>query len=496
MLSSNRLIFTILIVFISLSARSFSLAQYQGRGSGHAWRAEAATRINQHRKADLNVTAKLSDGSVLSDANIEISMQRHQFKFGSAVDARYMLDSQALYNSQYAEKIKDLFNAAVYENHMKWRPWAGNWGSAFDQSVTQEGLTWLNENDIDVRGHAMLWTRRQSVANHVQELLDITNPTQQDLQDLYDASFAHINDIGSAVKGKVFAWDMLNEARTSHDIEDKLIGFTPAGGAEITNRTDLRHQWFQAANAVDPEAKLFLNDFSILPGGDFSSTNARTSHRAILDDLIAAGTPVEGIGFQSHFKQPDDPNDPSDPNYTKQLTGIPKLIEMLDAFEADYNLPVHITEYDYDIDTSVDSNRFLQKDYTRDFLTAMFSHESVEAFLFWGFWEGKMSNPNAALFDLNFDPTLNGNQYLDLVFNQWWTEEMGLTDALGTFGTRGFKGDYLIKVDYDGKTYEFDVVLGDGGLDFDAVIGVPEPSGILLTAILVSCPWGWRRRRG
>lgn len=435
-------------------------AQYSGRGDDAPWRATAEQKIDQNRKADLRITVQDLQGNKIENAAVSIQMKKHAFKFGSAVDPRYFLESQSQYDAGYASKIPELFNATTLENHLKWRAWDGAWGNSFDQSVTQAGLEWLGDRELDVRGHAMMWPRYQSVPDSVRTILDISNPSQQNLQDLYDLSFNHITDIGAAVKGKVFSWDMLNEPRTSFDIEDKLIGFTPSGQSTITSRTDIRKRWFDAAHAADDNASMFLNDFGIVAGGDTLDSTIRINYRNVLNDLKTANTPIDGLGFQSHF------------NETNRLPTSPtKIWELLDEFANDNDLPVHITEFDYNT-----TNKELQADYTRDFMTAVFAHESVEAFILWGFWEGKINHAEAALFDIDFNPNLNGEEYLDLVFNQWWTEENGLSNLDGEVITRGFLGEYEITVDYQGKSYRHNISLGSEGKNF--IISVPEPSSM------------------
>lgn len=433
-------------------------AQYSGRGDDAPWRATAEKKIDQNRKADLQITVQDLQGNKIENAAVSIQMKKHAFKFGSAVDPRYFLESQSQYNAAYASKVPHLFNATTLENHLKWRAWGGAWGNSFDQSVTQAGLKWLGDREIDVRGHAMMWPRFQSVPDSVRAILDISNPSQQDLQNLYDLSFNHIADIGAAAKGEVFSWDMLNEPRTSFDIEDKLIGFTPSGQFAITSRTDIRKRWFEAAHAADNNASMFLNDFGIVAGGDTLSSTMRNNYRNVLTDLKTANTPFDGLGFQSHFNETN-----------RRPTSPTKIWELLDEFTNDRDLPVHITEFDYNT-----TNKELQADYTRDFMTAVFAHESVEAFILWGFWEGKINHAEAALFDIDFNPNLNGEEYLDLVFNRWWTKENGLSNFDGEVVTRGFLGEYEITVDYQGKSYRHSISLGSEGETL--IITVPEPS--------------------
>jgi hypothetical protein len=94
---------------------------YDGRDLSAAWRAAAEMRIDQHRKSDLNITVKRNDGSLIDNANVTVEMQRHDFKFGTAIDPRYFLQGQSQYDSRYESAVKDRFNSAVFENHMKWR---------------------------------------------------------------------------------------------------------------------------------------------------------------------------------------------------------------------------------------------------------------------------------------------------------------------------------------------------------------------------------------
>ncbi|MDC0294016.1 hypothetical protein OAK98_01365, partial [Mariniblastus sp.] len=97
-----------------------------------------------------------------------------------------------------------------------------------------------------------------------------------------------------------------------------------------------------------------------------------------------------------------------------------------------------------------------------------------------------------SLFDIDFNPNLNGEEYLDLVFNQWWTEENGLSNFDGEFGTRGFLGEYEITVDYQGKTYRHSISLGSEGKSF--IVSVPEPSSIGILS-LFALPLMRRKRR-
>src|SRR5581483_2538201 len=95
----------------------------------------------------------------------------------------------------------------------------------------------------------------------------------------------HIAETTSAFRGSLVDWDVINETFTNHDFMD-ILG---------------RHamvDWFKAARAGGPSAKLYINDFNILEGVD---TAHQDDYAATIHYLIEQGAPVEGIGLQSHF---------------------------------------------------------------------------------------------------------------------------------------------------------------------------------------------------
>ncbi len=48
----------------------------------------------------------------------------------------------------------------------------------------------------------------------------------------------------------------------------------------------------------------------------------------------------------------------------------------------------------------------------------------------------------------------NARAYTSLVLDQWRTRANGTTDSQGTWRGRGFNGDYLVTVDFNGQSFE------------------------------------------
>ena len=74
------------------------------------WLSKANERIEQHRKAPLQVTLQNKQGRPVKGANIQVSMTRHAFEFGSAVKVAAINDPE---REAYRQKFLELFHSAL-----------------------------------------------------------------------------------------------------------------------------------------------------------------------------------------------------------------------------------------------------------------------------------------------------------------------------------------------------------------------------------------------
>ena len=128
-----------------------------------------------------------------------------------------------------------------------------------------------------------------------------------------------------------------------------------------------------------------------------------------------------------------------------------------------------------------------------DMLTAFYSHEAVDGVTLWGMWKENAWRKNAALYlsDWTEKPALHA--YQDLVFNQWWTDELLDTGSDGEAALRAFEGEYLVTVTVDGVEYQQPLTLtNDGGNLVFSVTAIPEPT---TAALLLAGPLLLLRRR-
>ncbi len=379
--------------------------EYAGQEPDAPWRTDARARIDKIRKADLQIQVVDAAGSAVSGAGIHVAMQKHEFGFGSAVAADG-LNASGLDGDRYRWVIPRWFNKVVLENDLKWPSWESNRGRALG------ALAWLRDNGINrVRGHNLVWPSWQYSPGDLQGLA--SNPAA-----LRSRILNHITEEVTATKGQLVEWDVLNEPFTNTQVQKVL------GDQEMA-------AWFQTAANADPGPLMYVNDYSILSSGGLDKTH-QDGYYGIIDNLIKWGAPLGGIGMQGHFGV--------------QLTPLPRVWQILDRFSA-FGKPIHITEFDIDID-----DEDAQGAYTRDFMTAVFAHPSISGFMMWGFWEGRHWRPRAALLRKDWSLKPNGSAYLDLVFGEWWTDVRGESSADGKFAVRGFKGTYLVEVTSGGFT--------------------------------------------
>jgi GH35 family endo-1,4-beta-xylanase len=352
----------------------------------------------------------------------------------------------------FREKLLENFNHVVFENDLKYPPWIGLWGSGFNWPQTQRALDWLDANRLPARGHYLSWATWSG---------NDAWGASQNINTLPQRILDHISDKLPRVGTRVFEWDVIN-----HPVgwlDDTYENRLEAAGlynegldfyAQIINHArDIIERPVAQGGLGGADMPLWINEDDIIAGGARANDYER-----IIDYLIAHDAAPDGIGFQGHFIQ----------EWGRVANSTPQQVyNRIERF-ADKGLPLRATEFD--IDVGMDEAR--QGLLMRDYLTVMFSHPAMEAVTMWGFWQGSHWRPNAALYRTNWTEKPSLTAYQDLVFNEWWTDEMGASDELGELVVRGFKGDYDITVTYNGTEYVFPAVLND---DMGLTVSLPFP---------------------
>jgi len=374
---------------------------YAGQAPDAAWRIAATDRISRIRKGKVDIEVLDQKGSALKDASISIEMVRHQFGFGTAIPANTFLT-----NTVFRNKVYELFNEVVFENDLKWPQFNPN-----STLNLRKSLDSLDLHKIAVRGHNVIWPSWKWCPSSLQTLS--TNPVA-----LGAAIDKHIDEVTQFTKGRLNDWDVINEPYSEHEIMDIL------GNGVMAD-------WLKRVKTNDSNVKLYINDYGILSGGGLD-VKKQDSYYNLIKYLDERGAKVDGIGMQGHF--------------SSDLTPITKVYSILDRYAA-LGKDIKITEHDINI-----TQRAVQADYTRDFMTILFSHASVKSFMIWGFWQNSHWRPEAALFNADWTLRPHGEAWKELVFNQWWTGKTEkTTDFQGRASFDGFLGTYKYIIKSGGK---------------------------------------------
>ncbi len=354
------------------------------------------TRIRQHRMGELVV--KTTPG-----AQVKIEQLRHEFWFGTAISnsmiqgsyRRRMSDADL---AKYKEVLAANFNSAVHENALKWHSCERTATGGFDYSVAEGIYKWAAANDIKMRGHCIFWCTDRHVQDWVKNL---------DKDALRKVVERRARDVTSRFKGRIEEFDLNNELTFGSFYRRNL------GDGIIKDMAD----WAKQGN---PKALLYLNEQGSLASGGRNADK----YVALIEKTLGQGAPIDGIGCQGHFANMFDPE---------------KVQSTLDRL-AQFDLPIKITEYDFNTSDEQEKAKHL-----RDFYTICFAHPAVEGILMWGFWEGAHWRPGAALWKRDWSETPAAKAYRDLVFNKWWTSQTGKADAAGIYRIRAFYGKYSVE---------------------------------------------------
>ncbi len=397
---------------------------YPGREPGAAWRRDALERIERLRTAPLVVRVVDAAGQPARGARVELRLAQPDFLFGSAVSAS-LLTSDTTDARIYREKVVALFDTVTLDNDLKWPAWS----RPERRAPTLAAVDWIETQHLRLRGHNVIWPGWKFTPAFV-----VKDPDRgPKLAGLIDA---RIRDVVAAMKGRVIAWDVINEPVHERDYFQHVPEASAAG-------------WFILARSLEPEAQLFLNEYGMLN----SSTSAEWIGRylAFAERLRAAGAPIDGLGVQGHVG--------------RQVRAPAEVLADLDLL-AKAGLPVQITEFDLNT-----PDEALQADYTRDFLIACYSHPAVTGFTMWGFWQSRHWKPDAAMFRPDWSEKPNAAVWRDLVLTQWRTRHDGTVDAAGVVKTRGHFGRYQISATRNGVLREQSARLTrDGG---EVVVTLP-----------------------
>jgi endo-1,4-beta-xylanase len=194
--------------------------------------------------------------------------------FGTAVPASKLGDGT------YVSILDREFNMITPENEMKWdttEPSRGN----FNFGPADQIVSHAQAHGQRMRGHTLVW--HSQLPSWVSSITDANT-----LRSVMDN---HITQEMTHYKGKIYAWDVVNEAFADGSTQHRSSVFQNVLGNGFIEEA------FRTARGVDSAAKLCYNDYNI---EDWNAAKTQGVY-AMVKDFKSRGVPIDCVGFQSHF---------------------------------------------------------------------------------------------------------------------------------------------------------------------------------------------------
>jgi endo-1,4-beta-xylanase len=206
---------------------------------------------------------------------------RGQFLIGAAVDSAMLLDGNA------REFLEHQYNVIAAEAEMK--PFVISKGEGQYNFAPADALVnWADKKGIKVRGHCFVWHLEEPPWMFTQD----GKPVSRDL--LVRRMRQYIHDVVGHFKGRVWAWDVVNEAFVPFEREEQVDGWRKSRWYDIIGPEYIPLA-FQFAHEADPGALLFYNDY------ETQNPAKRSMILELIRSLNQKHVAIHGIGHEAHY---------------------------------------------------------------------------------------------------------------------------------------------------------------------------------------------------
>jgi endo-1,4-beta-xylanase len=229
--------------------------------------------------------------------------QRHGLYIGTAVNQDALKDPA---EPRYRELASTEFNSVTAENVMKWEALQKEKNGPYDFTEADKLIDFARKNRQKVRGHVLVW--HNQVPEWLGKGVKDGSISKTELRAILER---HVKTVVSHFRGKIWQWDVVNEAVTDPwDSPPSGITYrpTPAAGAGDNQVFWADHlgpgyiaDAFRWARSADPQALLFYNDYNLEAFGDEGPMDKVQFVYNMTKNLRAQGVPIDGVGSQGHL---------------------------------------------------------------------------------------------------------------------------------------------------------------------------------------------------
>ena len=232
-------------------------------------------KLNNFKKT-LIITIIFCAFSYGNNLNSKDSLKKYYspfFNIGAAINEDIILgldnDSKFIVETQ--------FNSITPENSLKWmfiQPAPNSFNFKAADKYVNLGI----KNNMHIVGHALVW--HSQLANFMQKI-----KSKADMSIHFEN---HINTVVSRYKGKIDAWDVVNEAFNEDGSLRESVFYKFLGKNYIEKA-------FKLANKADPKADLIYNDYNLY------KQKKRDGVIKMVKQMQSKGIKIDGVGVQAHW---------------------------------------------------------------------------------------------------------------------------------------------------------------------------------------------------
>jgi len=198
---------------------------------------------------------------------------KNDFLIGTAINTQQIEEK----DTGRAGLIPEQFNAVTPENIMKAQILHTGWDT-YNFNLADKLVAYAQKNHLKVNAHNLIW--------HSQ--LPSFMRGMQDADSVRQYFVNHITTVASRYDGKIYSWDVVNEALNEDGTMRNSIFLQKLGDDYVVEA-------FRLAQKAAPNTKLYYNDYNI------EQPEKRAGAIALIKKIQAAGVRIDGVGIQGHW---------------------------------------------------------------------------------------------------------------------------------------------------------------------------------------------------
>ena len=266
--------------------------------------------------------------------------------------------------------FSNLWNQVTPENNGKWEKIGTTADSTkWDWEPVTKLYTYAKANQMQFKFHTLIWGRQQP--KWISEL----TPDEQLKYITY-----WIKEVGKRFPDAEMV-DVVNESLPTHwppDGRPETVNYINALGGKGKTGYDWIIKSFELARKYIPNAKLILNDYSIL-----NNDSSTTAYLEVIN-LLKSRKLIDGIGIQAHRGE-------------LVNVSVDYLKANIDRLAAT-RIPIYITEIDLgDDDKAIFVDDQKQLEQYQHIFPVLWEHPGIKGITFWGYVQGHMWRKNCYL---------------------------------------------------------------------------------------------------